>query len=149
MDKFPIEEGNERLIDVSQRPDMSEIIAASDVCLTDYSTVIFESFLTRNPGFIYVDDLNEYIADRGILMFKKEEIPFSVACNNDELVENILNFEQEIYEKKVDEFIEKTGIMEDGHASERVVELIERLASFSNENRKYQVDFKAGKRMRS
>lgn len=149
MDKFPIEEGNERLIDVSQRPDMSEIIAASDVCLTDYSTVIFESFLTRNPGFIYVDDLNEYIADRGILMFKKEEIPFSVACNNDELVENILNFEQEIYEKKVDKFIEKTGIMEDGHASERVVELIERLASFSNENRKYQVDFKAGKRMRS
>ena len=51
--------------------------------------MIFESFLTRNPGFIYVDDLNEYIADRGILMFKKEEIPFSVACNNDELVENI------------------------------------------------------------
>ena len=127
MDSFPIDENNDRLIDVSQRPDMNEIIAASDACLTDYSTAIFESLLTRNPGFVYADDLQEYIADRGKLMFKLEEIPFSVACTNDELVENILAFKQDEYGSKVEQFLKKTGNREDGNAGKRVVDLIEKL----------------------
>lgn len=127
LEEFPIERKNGRLIDVSHRMDMNEIIAASDACLTDYSSMIFESFLTCQPGFIYADDLNNYIADRGSLLFDMNEIPFSVAYNNDELVENILTFNQEIYEKKVKDFIKKIGIVEDGHASEKVVNLMEAL----------------------
>lgn len=129
MDGFPIERKNKRLIDVSQRPDMSEIMAASDACITDYSTVIFESFLTRQPGFIYADDLNAYIADRGEFMFDIDEIPFPVACNNDELMENILTFDQEAYEEKVERFIKEKGIIEDGYASRRVVNLIEEISN--------------------
>lgn len=128
MDHLPIKKASERFIDVSQRPDMNEIIAACDACLTDYSTAIFESFLTRMPGFIYADDLKEYVADRGKLMFSMEEIPFPVAQDNDELAEAILGFDQEAYEKKVEQFIQKAGIMEDGRASERVVDLVEELA---------------------
>ena len=128
MDHLPIKKASERFIDVSQRPDMNEIIAACDACLTDYSTAIFESFLTRMPGFIYADDLKEYVTDRGKLMFSMEEIPFPVAQDNDELAEVILGFDQEAYEKKVEQFIQKVGIMEDGRASERVVDLVEELA---------------------
>lgn len=127
MKKMPIAEKNSRLIDVSQRPDMNEIIAASDAMITDYSTAIFEGFLTRIPGFIYADDLDEYIADRGNLMFSLEEIPFPTACNNDELIKNILSFDKNSYENCVQEFIEKVGIFEDGHASEHVVDLIEEI----------------------
>lgn len=125
IEKMPIAEESRYLIDVSQRPDMNEIIAASDVMITDYSTAIFEGFLTRMPGFIYIDDLDEYVADRGNLMFAPDEIPFLIAYNNDELMENILSFEQAPYEKRVQEFIEKVGILEDGHASERIADLIE------------------------
>lgn len=127
MKRFPIGEENRRLIDVSQRPDMSEIIAASDACLTDYSTVIFESFLTQSPGFIYANDLQEYIADRGKLMFHLEEIPFPVASTNNELEENILTFDQSVYREKTERFIKKTGVIEDGCASKRVADLIEKL----------------------
>lgn len=127
MERFPVRENNRRLIDVSQRPDVSEIIAASDACLTDYSTVIFESFLTHVPGFIYADDLREYIVDRGHLMFELEEIPFPVASTNDELEKNILTFDQDVYREKAEWFIKRTGIIEDGCASKRVVDLIERL----------------------
>ncbi len=127
MDRLPVNTASDRFIDVSQRPDMNEIIAACDACLTDYSTAIFESFLTRIPGFIYADDLKEYVADRGKLMFTMEEIPFPVAQDNDELVEAILGFDQEAYEEKVEAFIRRVGIMEDGRASERVVDLVEEL----------------------
>lgn len=127
MEHFPVYEDNRRLIDVSQRPDASEIIAASDACLTDYSTVIFESFLCKTPGFIYADDLQEYISDRGHLMFELEEIPFPVAGTNNELEENILTFDLDVYREKTEKFIRKTGIIEDGRASKRVVDMIERL----------------------
>ncbi len=127
MKKMPIAEESDRLIDVSQRPDMNEIIAASDAMITDYSTAIFEGFLTGIPGFIYADDLDEYVADRGKLMFTLDEIPFPTACTSDELIANILSFDQGSYEKHVQEFIERVGIFEDGHASERVVYLIEKI----------------------
>lgn len=125
MQKMPVIEENNRLIDVSQRPDMNEIIAACDAMITDYSTAIFEGFLTKIPGFIYADDLDEYVADRGKLMFEMDEIPFPVARNNDELVQKILSFDQDSYEECVGRFIEKIGILEDGHASQRVADLID------------------------
>lgn len=128
METFPIEKNSERLIDLSQRPDMNEIIAASDACLTDYSSALFESFLTDMPGFIYADDLKDYVAERGNFMFNLDEIPFPVACNNEELVENIMVFDQVEYEKKIRLFKTELGIIEDGHASERVVDLVEKLA---------------------
>lgn len=89
MKEMPISKASNRLIDVSQRPDMNEIMAATDAIITDYSTAIFEGYLTGQPGFIYADDIDEYVADCGALMFALDEIPFSVARNSDELVENV------------------------------------------------------------
>lgn len=128
MEKMPVRQKNDRLIDVSQRPDMNEIIAASDAMITDYSSTIFEGFLTKQPGFIYIDDLEEYVNDRGNLMFDMSEIPFPVAYSNDELIQNILDFDSGEYEKRVEKFIEKVGIMEDGRASQRIVDMIEKMA---------------------
>lgn len=116
----------ERLIDVSQRPDMNEIIAGSDAFLTDYSSAVFEAAMAGIPGFIYADDLKEYVEDRGDLMFDMEKLPFPVALNNEELMENILAFDREKYEKSVGKFMADVGNEEDGKASERVVELIRR-----------------------
>lgn len=125
MKNMPISKNYGRLIDVSQAPDMNELIAASDAFLTDYSSAIFESFLIKLPSFIYVDDLKEYIADRGQLMFNMNELPFLSAYDNKELENNILSFDKDKYSKSVDEFIKRTGIIEDGHASERVADFIE------------------------
>ena len=126
MEKMPVGNKNEHLIDVSQRPDMNEIMAACDAMITDYSSAIFEGFLTGMPGFLYIDDLEEYVADRGNLMFDMDEIPFSVALNNDELMDNILKFDEESYKEKSDDFMKEVGIFEDGKASGRVVDLIEK-----------------------
>lgn len=125
MERMPIAETNNRLIDVSQRSDMNEIMAACDAIITDYSTAIFEGFLTGIPGFLYIDDLDEYIADRGSLMFDMSEIPFLVAHNNDELMENILSFDSDAYKNDVAEFIAKVGIFEDGYASQRIADIVE------------------------
>lgn len=125
MERLKTGQTSERLIDVSQRPDMNEIIAASDAFLTDYSSAIFEANMIGIPGFIYADDLQEYIADRGDLFFDMYKLPFPVALNNEELIENIKQFDEEKYRKNTDIFMKKVEIFEDGRASERVVNLIE------------------------
>ncbi len=126
MDRLPVSGMNNRMIDVSKRPDMSEIMAATDCIITDYSTVIFEGFLTGQPGFIYADDFNEYVADRGSLMFTSKDIPFSIAQSNAELQKNIAEFDDEDYKLKSKMFVKKYGIHEDGQAAERLVDFIMR-----------------------
>lgn len=56
-----------------------------------------------------------------------ETTPFSIAVNNTELCENIINFDNKDYQRKIDEFLQDKGCIEDGHASERVVDLIEKI----------------------
>ena len=124
LDGMSVKEKNDRLIDVTKRPDMNEIMAATDAIITDYSTCIFEGFLTGQPGFIYADDLEEYVKDRGSMMFSLQETPFPAASNNDELVENILTFDKAKYEKRASEFVARQGLINDGFASDRVMELL-------------------------
>ena len=104
----------------------NRLIAASDAFLTDYSSAIFEANMIKIPSFIYADDLEDYIADRGDLFFDMYKLPFPVALNNDELMEKIEQFDEEEYKQKTASFMKKIGIFEDGKASKRVVELIER-----------------------
>lgn len=118
---------SDRLIDVTQRPDMNEIMATTDIIITDYSTCIFEGFLTGQPGFIYADDWNAYIEDRGNLMLTENEIPFSIARDNDELVNNIIAFDEAEYNEKAADFMKIVGMNEDGHSAERAAEMIRKL----------------------
>lgn len=126
MQGVKVGQASDRLIDVSQRPDMNEIIAGVDAFLTDYSSAIFEAAMIELPGFIYADDLEEYVADRGDLFFDMYDLPFPVALNNEELMGNILGFDEGKYEKELSRFMDEAGVFEDGKAGERVVELIGR-----------------------
>ncbi len=129
MERLKIHQMSDRLIDVSQRADMNEIIAASDAFLTDYSSAIFEAGLTGIPSFLYADDLQAYIADRGELFFDMYKLPFPVASNNNELVRCIEQFDGQKYQQKIEAFQKETGIFEDGRASMRVADLIEKKRS--------------------
>ena len=123
---MPLRNRVEQMVDVSQGDDMSELLAASDVLVTDYSSSPFDAINIYIPVFLYADDLEEYIADRGKLMWKIEELPFSVAETNEQLRQNILQFDEEEYRKKIDAFSKEQGVLEDGHASERVADVIEK-----------------------
>ncbi|MDR1772923.1 MAG: CDP-glycerol glycerophosphotransferase family protein [Hungatella sp.] len=124
--QFPLKSGIANMIDVSQADDMNELAAASDVLITDYSSSVFDVINMYMPVFLYADDLEQYTEERGQLMWDMYSLPFSVARNNDELVVNIAKFDDEEYRKKIDEFSREQGVIEDGHASERVTRVIER-----------------------
>lgn len=123
---MPISEKTEHMIDVSQADDMNELLTASDVLVTDYSSTAFDAVIMYMPVFLYADDIDEYTRERGSLMWDMDKLPFPVAKTNDELSENIRKFDEDSYKIEIDKFAKKHGILEDGHASERVVDVIER-----------------------
>lgn len=125
LDQFPLKNGITNMIDVSQADDMNELAAASDVLITDYSSSAFDVINMYMPVFLYADDLEQYSEERGQFMWDMYSLPFSMSRNNDELVENIARFDAEEYWKKISDFSREHGVLEDGHASERIVNVIE------------------------
>ncbi len=117
---------NAKVIDGTFYPDIQELLVSADITITDYSSCIFDFMLTKRPAFIFATDMKNFDQDRGFY-YPLTSTPFPVAQNNDELSENILNFDYETYKQKVEEFLKDKGCMEDGHASERVVDLIENI----------------------
>ena len=111
------------VFDVTDYSDMQELLAVADVVITDYSSCIYDFMLTRKIGFIYASDLQNYSDGRG-LYYPLTATPFPVASNNDEMIKNIMNFDENLYKQKVEEFLKEKGCIDDGHASERVAELI-------------------------
>ena len=122
---------NENIIDVTLYPDIQELLAMSDIAITDYSSCIFDFMLTKNPAFIYATDIEEYNNDRGFY-YPLEETPFPIARNMDELIKNIKDFNSSNYQIKVKNFLKDKGCIEDGHASERVVNLIQEMVYREN-----------------
>ncbi len=126
MEGIPLKKKPEHMIDVSQADDMNEVLAAADVFVTDYSSSAFDAMNMHIPVFLYADDLQEYVQDRGKLMWDINELPFAVAETNAELREVIEEFDSGEYEQAIEKFLKKYGVLEDGSASERVADVIEK-----------------------
>lgn len=117
---------SDRIFDFTCYTDMQGLMAVSDIMLTDYSSCIFDFMLQRKPAFVYASDIDEYNTERGFF-YPLETTPFPIIKNNNELKNKILNFNEQEYKNNVEQFLREKGCLEDGYASERVVDLIESL----------------------
>lgn len=115
---------NAHTVSASAYPDIQELLAAADVVITDYSSCIFDFIMTGRPGFIYAPDIDAYNDERGFY-YRLEETPFPVAENMDKLLLNIASFDAGNYARERDTFLKGKGCIDDGHAAERVCDLIE------------------------
>ena len=116
----------ENVIDGTFYSDIQELLVSADVAITDYSSCIFDFMLSRKPAFIFATDIDKFNNERGFY-YPLESTPFPISADNQTLINNIKDFNNDKYKKEVDEFLKEKGCTEDGHASERVVDLIEEL----------------------
>lgn len=111
------------VIDATKYPDILELIVASEILLTDYSSCIFDAAVIHKKAMLFALDEEEYNEERGLYM-RLEETPFLVSRNNDELIENIKKFDEEKYYKEVEEYFDKVGLIKDGQATKKIVDII-------------------------
>ena len=110
-------------VNATDYPDIQELLFASDIVISDYSSCMFDFMLTRKPVFIYASDIEKYNNERGFY-YPLETTPFSIAQTNDELMKNIENFDNIEYVEKADKFLIDFDCTDDGKASENVVKII-------------------------
>lgn len=109
--------------DASPYPDMQELLAAADVVVTDYSSLMFDFSLTGRPCFQFAVDIDTYRSDRNFY-FPLDALPFPLAMNNDALEAEILAFDEAQYREKLDAFFAEVGLCTDGHAAQRCADWI-------------------------
>ncbi|HEM4403750.1 TPA: CDP-glycerol glycerophosphotransferase family protein, partial [Streptococcus suis] len=105
--------------------DMQELLVASDVLITDFSSSIFDFVLKSNKVFLFAKDYDDYInKERGLNFDLKKDLKFNFANSQDELIYNILNFNEEIASNNIEEMKVFLGMCDDGNASLRIAEHI-------------------------
>ena len=104
-----------------------ELVAAADVLISDYSSIMFEMAFVGKPVFIYAPDRKEYLMNERGFLIDIDSLPFQISGTNEELLNQIKSFDLSAYKKRVERFLDSYGIHEDGHASERAADFITKL----------------------
>ena len=117
-------EKDSHVIDVSDYSDSQELVAAADITISDYSSIMFEPAFVQKPVFLFAPDLKNYVNNERDLLIDYNTLPFPIAQSNAELAKNIQQFNSKAYHHRVEEFLAQYEIYEDGHASKRAAEFI-------------------------
>ncbi len=123
------------IINVQSYSCSEELVAASDIMITDYSSIMFEEAYKMAPVFLYAPDREEFIDGERNLLLDYDSLPFPIAQSNEELHQIIREFDKKEYEINLTAFLENYDVHEDGHAGERAAEFIRELLDGSAEER--------------
>lgn len=107
------------LFDVSDYPDINELMMISDIMITDYSSAIFEYSLLEKPMMFFASDYYDYIDERGFYIDFRKDLPGKVYTDTLSMAKDIKNSNFDM--DKVKDFKNQTFEVADGKASERFV----------------------------
>ena len=74
-----------------------------------------------------MEDYDEYLAERGRLVWDVTGLPIPIARRESELLHSIKEFDIHKYKKATDDFVENIQLCEDGCASKKTVDYIENM----------------------
>jgi CDP-glycerol glycerophosphotransferase len=114
-----------RVIDVTAHPEVHDLSLASDVLVTDYSSVFFDYAILRRPIVFYAYDLEHYRDQlRGFYLDYSKELPGPIVKDPATLWEALRSALDPTVDSvtRVAHFAEKYAPMDDGHAAKRVVD---------------------------
>ncbi|WP_051207542.1 CDP-glycerol glycerophosphotransferase family protein [Butyrivibrio sp. AE3006] len=108
-------------VDLTDLMSISELLCVSDICITDYSSLIFEFSLFERPMLFFAYDLANYFDWRGFYYNFDELTPGPVCYTNSEMIDYIENIEERFDKEKVHAFRERFMSSCDGHVTERII----------------------------
>ncbi|GAA4347330.1 CDP-glycerol glycerophosphotransferase family protein [Angustibacter luteus] len=118
---------SEHVIDASGYPEIQELYLASDVLVTDYSSVFFDFAALRRPMVFYAYDLESYRDTlRGFYLDYAATVPGPVVTTQDELLGELGDLDglRARYADRYDAFVEQFAPRDDGSAAARVVDAV-------------------------
>ncbi len=105
-------EENEFVKNVSNYPNLNELMIASDMLISDYSSIFFDYAIQGKPMLCYTYDYERYDRERGMYFDIRKELQSDIE-NEDVLLEEIISSNvserDDISRKFRDKYIEKCG----------------------------------------
>lgn len=108
---------------LSSIEDTQVVLRASDVLITDYSSIVWDYSLLHRPLFLFIADLKEYNENRGFCI-PPEDWGFPISRTNQELQSSIENFDSDKFEQSINHHHLFFGSYETGESLEKTCELI-------------------------
>ncbi|MGY1634843.1 CDP-glycerol glycerophosphotransferase family protein [Geodermatophilus sp. SYSU D01186] len=126
MDRLEVVDGSP-VRDVCSHPDIRDLYLAADAMVTDYSSTMFDFAITGKPMLFFTYDL-AYFRDelRGFYFDLEDVAPGPLLSTSEELIEAIADLDAvaATHAERYARFRETFCHLEDGHATERVLDLL-------------------------
>lgn len=117
----PLIESPDFAFDLSDEMSIDELLCVSDICISDYSSLVFEYSLLERPMIFFAYDLDEYFDSRGFYYDYDELTPGPVFSATDEITDYILNIDSHYDKNTVINFRNKFMSACDGKATQRII----------------------------
>jgi teichoic acid ribitol-phosphate primase len=114
------DEAAELVRDVSDHPDINELMLVSDLLVTDYSSAIFEFSLLERPMAFFAPDLDAYERERGFYVAYRDWVPGPVFDRTDALARWLRDAPRDT--ERVRRFRQESFAVADGRATQRLVD---------------------------
>lgn len=108
--------------DVSDYPEMQDLLCTADMLITDYSSSVWDYSFTYRPCFLFTPDLEEY-KKKTDFYTPIEEWGFPICKTNEELRKQIEAFDENKFKQAMIRHHENLGSYEKGTATEEVAKL--------------------------
>ena len=109
-------------MDVTDTMTIEDLLCVADVCISDYSSLVFEYSLFEKPMIFLAHDLEDFFDWRGFYYDYSELAPGPIVQNTTGVIDYILHLEERFDRARVHEFRRKFMSACDGHATERIME---------------------------
>ncbi|MDO4485177.1 MAG: CDP-glycerol glycerophosphotransferase family protein [Bacillota bacterium] len=101
---------------------INELMTVSDICISDYSSLVFEFALFERPIMFFAYDLEDYIDDRGLYYDFDEITPGPICRTTEEMIDYIKNIDKAFDKQEVVDFKNKFMSSCDGRSTDRIFE---------------------------
>ena len=102
-------------IDAGDYPDVQELLCATDLLVTDYSSIIWDYSLLMRPCCLYAPDVEEYLATTGFYV-DIHKWPFPLLSSWEDLTAFVINYNLPVIQENIRAHHEFMGSFEKGHA---------------------------------
>ena len=124
LPKLPKELEGSFVYDGSRNMDINDLLMVSDICISDYSSLIFEYSLMERPMLFFAYDLEEYFDWRGFYYNYDEITPGPVCKTNREMIDYIQHIDERFDRQVVRDFRYRFMRSCDGYSTDRIMKLV-------------------------
>jgi CDP-ribitol ribitolphosphotransferase len=110
---------SDQIINMTDYPDINDLMQVADILITDYSSVIFEFALLQKPMIFLVNDLQSYKAERDFYFPYESFVPGPIVSTFEDVIAWIKRGQFDT--QKIETFANQFFTYQDGEATKRIV----------------------------